>query len=124
MNSILNMNYKKILSFSCLILALFLITDQAMAATAGGGLPFDGWLTKIQKSITGPFAFSAAIIGLVAAGATLIFGGDMNGVMRTLIVFVLVLSFLVAAQNTLTAITGKGAEIAKPKVQFIYLEQK
>lgn len=100
------------------ILLLFLITHPALASTAGGGLPFDSWLTKIQKSITGPFAFSAAIIGLVAAGATLIFGGDMNGFMRTLVFFVLVLSFLVAAQNTMTAITGKGAEISKPSTEM------
>ncbi len=99
------------------VLFLLFITHPAMASTAGGGLPFDSWLTKIQKSITGPFAFSAAIIGLVAAGATLIFGGDMNGFMRTLVFFVLVLSFLVAAQNTMTAITGKGAEISKPSTE-------
>lgn len=111
-------NDKKLWMMGLVILLLFLITHPAMASTAGGGLPFDSWLTKIQKSITGPFAFSAAIIGLVAAGATLIFGGDMNGFMRTLVFFVLVLSFLVAAQNTMTAITGKGAEISKPSTEM------
>lgn len=35
----------------------------------------------------------------------------MNGFLRTLIFIVLVLSFLVAAQNTLSAITGQGAEL-------------
>ena len=114
MSDISVINYKKIVFMGLSILALFLITHPAMAASAGGGLPFDSWLTKIQKSITGPFAFTASIVGLVAAGATLIFGGDMNGFMRTLIFFVLVLAFLVAAQNTLQAITGKGAEISKP----------
>lgn len=114
MNHAININYKSIWMMGAVVLLLLLMTHPACASSAGGGLPFDSWLTKIQKSITGPFAFSAAIIGLVAAGATLIFGGDMNGFMRTLIFFVLVLSFLVAAQNTMTAITGKGAEISKP----------
>jgi type IV secretion system protein VirB2 len=114
MNPTVNLNYKKIGMMGFVLVLLLLITHPALASTAGGGLPFDSWLMKIQKSITGPFAFSAAIIGLVAAGATLIFGGDMNGFMRTLVFFVLVLSFLVAAQNTMTAITGKGAEISKP----------
>ncbi|CCD06433.1 conserved membrane protein of unknown function [Legionella pneumophila subsp. pneumophila] len=104
------------------ILLLLLITHPACASSAGGGLPFDSYLTKIQKSITGPFAFTAAIIGLVGAGATLIFGGEMNGFLRTLLFIVLVLSFLVAAQNTMTAITGKGAEIAKPSVSKIVME--
>ena len=104
-------NFKNMAMMGIIFLSLFLITEPAMAASAGGGLPFDGWLTKIQNSITGPFAFAAAIIGMTAAGATLIFGGDMNGFMKTLIFFVLVLAFVVAAQNTITAITGKGAEI-------------
>ncbi|WP_133140662.1 TrbC/VirB2 family protein [Legionella genomosp. 1] len=117
-----NINYRNIWIMGAMVLLLLLMTHSASAANAGGGLPFDSWLTKIQKSITGPFAFSAAIIGLVAAGATLIFGGDMNGFMRTLVFFVLVLSFLVAAQNTMTAITGKGAEIAKPSVAMTVTE--
>lgn len=124
MNQIDSLNYKKIGMMGLIILLLLFMTHPALASSAGGGLPFDSWLTKIQKSITGPFAFSAAIIGLVAAGATLIFGGDMNGFMRTLIFFVLVLSFLVAAQNTMTAITGKGAEISKPSLGMNTMEYR
>lgn len=94
------------------LLVLIANVDCAFASsTSGGGLPFDSWLTNIRTSVTGPFAFTASVIGIVAAGATLIFGGDMNGFMRTIIFIVLVLSFLVAAQNTLSAITGTGAEI-------------
>ena len=97
--------------FFTLLLVLLLTEPSFASSTSGGGLPFDGWMTKIRQSITGPFAFTAAIVGLVGAGATLIFGGDMNGFLRTLIFVVLVLAFLVAAQNTLSAITGTGAEI-------------
>jgi type IV secretion system protein VirB2 len=119
MNQATLFQHKQLWMMGLIILFLLLVTHPALASTAGGGLPFDSWLTKIQKSITGPFAFSAAIIGLVAAGASMIFGGDMNGFMRTLIFFVLVLSFLVAAQNTMTAITGKGAEISKPSLEMV-----
>lgn len=93
-------------------LLLLIVAHPAFASnTSGGGLPFDDWFTKIRQSVTGPFAFTASIVGLVGAGATLIFGGDMNGFLRTLIFIVLVLCFLVAAQNTISAITGQGAEI-------------
>ncbi|OLL27280.1 conjugal transfer protein [Burkholderia sp. SRS-W-2-2016] len=93
-------------------LLLLVVAHPAFASnTSGGGLPFDDWFTKIRQSVTGPFAFTASIVGLVGAGATLIFGGDMNGFLRTLIFIVLVLCFLVAAQNTIAAITGQGAEI-------------
>lgn len=102
-------------------LLLMLSTHPALASnTSGGGLPFDEWFTKIRQSVTGPFAFTAAIVGLVATGATLIFGGDMNGFMKTLIFIVLVMSFLVAAQNTLAAITGQGAQIA---MTFKFMEE-
>ncbi len=100
-----------------LMMLLLLGTEPSFASsTSGGGLPFDSWLTKISNSITGPFAFSVSIIGLVAAGAALIFGGDMNGFMRSLIFIVLVLAFIIAAKNTLSAITGKGAQIGTHSV--------
>lgn len=124
MNQTTLFNQKNYWIMGLIVLLLLLITHPAAASSAGGGLPFDSWLTKIQKSITGPFAFSAAIIGLVAAGATLIFGGELNGFMRSLVFFVLVLSFLVAAQNTMTAITGKGAEISKPAVEIVATESQ
>ncbi|HAT1941939.1 TrbC/VirB2 family protein [Legionella pneumophila] len=124
MNQAVNINYRSLWMMGAIVLLLLFITDPASASSAGGGLPFDSYLTKIQKSITGPFAFTAAIIGLVGAGATLIFGGEMNGFLRTLLFIVLVLSFLVAAQNTMTAITGKGAEIAKPSVLTSAMESQ
>lgn len=92
---------------------LMLLASQAHAASgAGGGLPYEDWLTRIRQSITGPVAFGISVIAIVAAGAMLIFGGDMNGFMKTLVFIVLVLAFVIAAQNTLSAITGTGAVIA------------
>ncbi|MFN7836140.1 MAG: TrbC/VirB2 family protein [Burkholderiaceae bacterium] len=94
-------------------LLLLIVTHPVLASnTSGGGLPSDEWFTKLRQSVTGPWAFTFAIVGIVGAGATLIFGGDLNGFLRTIIFLVLVLSFIVAAQNTLAAITGQGAEIA------------
>ena len=93
--------------------ALLMIASHAHAASgAGGGLPYEDWLTRIRQSITGPVAFGISVIAIVAAGAMLIFGGDMNGFMKTLVFIVLVLAFVIAAQNTLSAITGTGAVIA------------
>ncbi len=110
-NNLSNTNTKAFVIAGVALMA-FLSAHPALAAsTAGGGLPFDDWFTRVRSSITGPFAFTASIVGLVGAGATLIFGGDMNGFLRTLIFVVLVLAFIVAAQNTLAAITGQGAEI-------------
>ena len=95
-----------------LALTLLLAQDANAAAGSGGGLPYEDWLTKIRQSITGPVAFAVSVIAIVAAGAMLIFGGDMNGFMKTLVFIVLVLAFVIAAQNMLSAITGVGAVIA------------
>lgn len=107
----IHFNQRLLLAIGITLLLLLLTHPACASATSGGGLPFDGYLQKITDSITGPFAYTASIVGIVGAGATLIFGGDMNGFLRVLVLIVLLLSFLVAAQNTLSAITGKGAEI-------------
>lgn len=106
---------KRFIFVSMLLLTALFITEPAFASSsAGGGLPFDSWLTKVTNSITGPFAFTVSIVGIVAAGAMLIFGGDMSGFMKTMIFIVLVLSFVIAAKNTLSSLTGTSAVITKP----------
>lgn len=108
----LKINNRIIFILSMFIL-FFLTTHPALAAnTSGGGLPSDDWITKISASVTGPWAFGISVVGMVGAGAALIFGGsDINGFLRTLIFLVFVLSFIVAAKNSIAAITGQGAEI-------------
>lgn len=110
----IKLNQRLFVTLGIMLLLLIVTHPTFASSTSGGGLPFDDWLTKIRQSITGPFAFSVSIIGLVAAGSALIFGGDMNGFLRTLIFMVLVLAFVIAAQNTLSAITGQGAQISGP----------
>jgi type IV secretion system protein VirB2 len=92
------------------VVFLVLMSSQADAAAAGGGLPYEGWLANIQKSITGPVAFAFAIIGLVVAGATLIFGGELNGFIRTLMFVALVMALIITAQNMMTFF-GTGAAL-------------
>jgi len=99
------------IAFILALLVLFSHSAEA-ASTSGGGLPYEDWLTKIRASVTGPIAYTLSILALVGAGSALIWGGDMNGFLRTLVLLVLVFAFLVAAQNTLSAITGQGALIS------------
>lgn len=99
-----------------LLVALFLTQPlQALAGAAGGGgaggLPYEAWLTTVTNSVTGPVAMSFALIGIVVAGAVLIFGGELNGFFRTLLFMVLVMALLVGAQNMMT-LFGAGAEIS------------
>lgn len=100
------------IAFAFVVAYIFLL-PQALAATgATGGLPYEDWLTDLRNSVTGPVAFSLSIIGIVIAGGVLIFGGDLNGFFRTLMFLVLVMAFLVGAQNMMANFFGRGAEIA------------
>ena len=84
------------------VAVLLIMSHPALAAGAGGGLPYEVWLVKLQASITGPVAFAIAIIGVVIAGGVLIFGGELNGFIRTLIFVVLIMALLVGAQNMMS----------------------
>ncbi|MFU8797338.1 MAG: conjugal transfer system pilin TrbC [Gammaproteobacteria bacterium] len=95
-----------------LMAILLMIPEHAFATpTTGGDLPYEKGLGKLQKSMTGPVAFTLSILGIVVAGGTLIFGGDLSGFFRTLFFIVLVMSFLVGAQNLMQTFFGQGAEI-------------
>ena len=50
-----------------LMSALFLLSPSDVYAAQGsvGGLPYEGWLTALRTSVTGPVAFTLAIIGIV-----------------------------------------------------------
>ena len=89
------------------------IGSDAYAGTASGGsLPYESWLSSLRDSVTGPVAFTLSLIGIVVAGGVLIFGGDINGFFRTLIFLVLVMAFLVGAQNMMSSFFGAAAEIS------------
>lgn len=87
--------------------------SQAHAsAGAGGGLPYEAWLTKLQASLTGPVAFSVSLIGIVGAGGVLIFGGELNAFLRTLVFIVLVMALLVGANSMMSGLFGSGAVVS------------
>ncbi len=91
----------------------FLISTEVLAGPGEGGkLPYESWLNNLRASATGPVAFAFGIIGIVVAGGILIFGGDLNGFFRTMLVIVLVMALLVTANNIMSDLFGTSAEIA------------
>lgn len=95
-----------------LAFTLIIFCPYAMGAeTTTTSLPYESWLRTIQKSLTGPVAFSVSLIGIVSSGATLIFtGGELGRFMRTIIYIVLVMTLLIGA-NTLMTNLFNGAVI-------------
>ncbi len=94
------------------VLAFHPLTAHAAGAGGGGGaMPWDAPLLTLRNDITGPVAFTLALLGMVAAGGALIFGGEINEFIRRIIMVVIVASFIVAATNLATALGITGAII-------------
>jgi len=100
-----------------------LLPEAAFAAGAGSGgtLPWENWLGQLRSSVTGPVAYALSVIGLVVAGGTLIFGGELNAFFRTLIFLVLVMALIITANNLMSGWFGSsGAEIGdEPTAQAL-----
>lgn len=105
---------KKYLSIALLVFLVCLsITPDAFAgAGQGGNLPYEGWLESVRASATGPVAYAFGLIGIVVCGGVLIFGGDLNGFFRSMLVVVLVMALLVTANTVMVDLFGTSAEIA------------
>ncbi|MDR1579793.1 MAG: TrbC/VirB2 family protein, partial [Synergistaceae bacterium] len=98
----------------CFIAAVMVmvLAGTALAVTTGSDdMPWEKGLDALTTSITGPVAQAIGLIAIVAAGAALIFGGDMTGFMRTAVYIVLVLGIIMSAANLLKAFTGTSATL-------------
>lgn len=106
--------------FFLVALLMFCIMSEPAHATSWSGqdMPYEAGLQKLYKSVTGPVAFALSLIGIVAAGAALIFGGDMNGFLRSLVFLVLVIAIIVGASNFMKVFTGDGATIAFNQIEY------
>ncbi|MVD51961.1 conjugal transfer protein TrbC, partial [Proteus mirabilis] len=70
-----------------------------------------GPLTKLKQSISGPVAFVIALLGIIACGATLIWGGEVSEFTRRIIYVVLVVCIIVFANTLLTGALFSGAVV-------------
>jgi type IV secretion system protein VirB2 len=102
--------------FSLIVLSSLILFDSSLAhasAGSGGGLPYEAALTKVEHSVTGPVAYTLSILGIVGAGGILIFGGDLSGFFRTMVILVLVIGVMVSSANVLQTLFGHGATLAQ-----------
>lgn len=100
---------------AALLVFMLLCADFSHAATTSG-MPWETPLQRIQRSFAGPVAFAISIVGLIGAGAGLIWGGEISGFIRTLIFVVLVISLLVFANSILTKLFHVGALVPEHTV--------
>lgn len=106
---------KSALALLIMTVMLIGVVEPTMAAgasaTGGPGLPWEEPLDKLQQSISGPVAFVIALLGIIACGATLIWGGEVSEFTRRIIYVVLVVCIIVFANSMLTGALFSGAMI-------------
>ncbi|MBM0557839.1 TrbC/VirB2 family protein [Escherichia coli] len=100
---------------TAVVIALLFGAEPAHAANAteggGSGLPWEVPIAKLVQSISGPVAFGIALLGIIACGATLIWGGEISEFTRRIIYVILVVCIIVFAKNLLTGTMFSGAVI-------------
>ncbi len=94
-----------------LVIAVAAHPLAAHAASAGGSLPWDTPLTTLKNDLTGPVAFTISLLAMVACGAALVFGGEINEFVRRIIMLVLVCAFIVGVTNLASALGITGAVV-------------
>jgi type IV secretion system protein TrbC len=88
-------------------------SSGVFAAETGTNLPWEGPLTTLVTSLTGPVAYAISVIAIVALGATLAFrGGEMGETMRHLLQAGIAVCLVVFAAQVMTSFIGQSAEIA------------
>lgn len=102
------------------LVALMTVSSGAFAAATGGGaLPWEGGLTAIVTSFTGPVAYAVSVLGIIIGIGILIFGNDLNAFGRTIVFLILAASVIVTAANTLQIFTGVGASTTAHTIGMI-----
>jgi type IV secretion system protein VirB2 len=92
-----------------LVIAMLFHPIAAYASSTGGSLPWDTPLTTLKNDITGPVAFTISLLAMVACGAALVFGGEINEFIRRIIMLVLVCAFIVGVTNLASGLGITGA---------------
>jgi type IV secretion system protein TrbC len=77
----------------------------------GAALPWDGPLTTLVQSLQGPVAFAIAVVGIIACGAMLIFGGEMSDTMKRMLQMGIACCLIVFSTQVLSTFIGFGEDI-------------
>lgn len=86
------------------LLFLFLLLFPDMAHASSTGMPWESPLSKLVRSITGPVAFAVSVLAIIAAVGGLLFGGELSGLIKTMIFLAMGIAIIVFATNVLKSL--------------------
>jgi type IV secretion system protein VirB2 len=94
-----------IYSAATALAAVMLVAPSlAHASSTGGSLPWETPLQTLETSIKGPVAYGLALLGIVASGGMLIFGGEISEFTRRIMYIVLVAAVILGAASLMTTL--------------------
>lgn len=91
--------------------AVLALTDTAFASTGAGGFQYETALETFADSITGPVAFTIAIIAMAASGFGIAFGGELTGWIKVACGIIVIVGFIVCAANIFEKLYGVSAAL-------------
>lgn len=112
MKSSINTNNRLLALLLLAALALCFFAPSDLVAGSIEDLPWEGPLTKLSGSLTGPVAQAICLIAIVICGLTLIFGGEMGEFAKRTIYIVIVVAFILGASGFIRSMfTTTGAVV-------------
>ena len=113
MRSFLIRRQRRLRLAALLALAIAVGSAGAFAAETGTNLPWEGPLTTLVTSLTGPVAYAISVVAIVALSATLAFaGGEMGETMKRLLHVGIAVCCVVFAAQVMSSFIGQAAEIS------------
>ncbi|MEJ5074858.1 TrbC/VirB2 family protein [Enterobacter ludwigii] len=94
-----------------LAVSLIVLAPALASASSSTGMPWEDPLSKVVDSVTGPVAFGIAVIGVVVAGMTLVFGGQLDGFIQKIAILALVVALIVMATNVMSSLFGTSSTV-------------
>jgi type IV secretion system protein VirB2 len=94
------------------VLLLFAAAAVTTAHATTTGLPWEGPLTTLKDSLTGPVAGAIALISFVVCGGLMLFNkGEMGDFAKYMILLILILSGFFLGASILTVLFGFTAAV-------------
>lgn len=78
-----------------MVILMFVVSMPSFASTGSSGLPWETPLQTVTNSLTGPVALAISVAALFAAGAALVFGGEMGEFVKRALYAVMAIAFIV-----------------------------
>ena len=89
----------------------FLVPATLWASSGSQGMPWESPMQKIVSSLTGPIAAGISTLAFFIALASLAFGQDLSGFVRSLVILVLVVSGLLSIASVINMLFGVSGAI-------------